>query len=83
MNDMAAAPSTDPSAWDLLVQRAKDDGSLSVTTAEVFEVEEVDPERFAQDLESIRKRLGEQGITLDEGPDADEIPSDAGNKLIK
>ena len=76
MNDMAAAPSTDPSAWDLLVQRAKDDGSLSVTTAEVFEVEEVDPERFAQDLESIRKRLGEQGITLDEGPDADEIAAE-------
>ncbi len=76
MNDMSAAPTTNSSAWDLLVQRAKDDGSFSVTTAEVFEVEEIDPEHFAQELDSIRKRLGEQGITLDEEPDADDIAAE-------
>src|SRR4051794_38989404 len=69
MNDMAAVPTTDPSAWDELVQRAKDDGSFTLTQAEVLEVVEIDVERFDEELEAIRKLLGEHGITLDEEVD--------------
>jgi RNA polymerase primary sigma factor len=69
MNEMAALPATDPSAWDELVQRAKDDGSLTVTQAEVCEVVEIDVERFDEELDAIRKLLGEHGITLDEEVD--------------
>jgi RNA polymerase primary sigma factor len=76
MNDMAAAPTTDSSAWDLLIQRAKDDGSLVVTQAEVLEVVEIDIERLDQEIEAIRKLLGEHGITLDESPDADAIAAE-------
>ncbi|WP_426575065.1 RNA polymerase sigma factor RpoD [Aquihabitans sp. McL0605] len=63
---MAALPTTDPSAWDELVQRAKDDGSLTVTQAEVCEVVEIDVEHFDQELDVIRKLLAEHGITLDD-----------------
>jgi RNA polymerase primary sigma factor len=73
---MAAAPTTDSSAWDLLIQRAKDDGSLVVTQAEVLEVVEIDIERLDQEIEAIRKLLGEHGITLDESPDADAIAAE-------
>ena len=66
MNDMAAVPTTDPTSWDELVQRAKDDGSLTVTQAEVLEVVEIDVERFDQELIAIRTLLGEHGITLDD-----------------
>ena len=71
MNDMAALPATDPTAWDQLVQRAKDDGSLTVSQAEVCEVIEIDVERFDEELEAIRKLLAEQGITLDEEVDVE------------
>jgi RNA polymerase primary sigma factor len=70
MNDMAAAPTTDPSAWDDLIQRAKDDGSLTVTQAEVLEVVDIDVERLDQEIEAIHKLLGEHGITLDVEIDA-------------
>ena len=70
MNDMAAAPTTDPSAWDELIQRAKDDGSLRVTQAEVLEVVDIDVDRLDQEIESIHKLLDEHGITLDVEIDA-------------
>ncbi|WP_421122015.1 RNA polymerase sigma factor RpoD [Aquihabitans daechungensis] len=73
---MAAAPTADSSAWDLLIQRAKDDGSLTVTQAEVLEVVEIDIERLDQEIEAIRKLLDEHGITLDESPDADAIAAE-------
>jgi RNA polymerase primary sigma factor len=76
MNDMAAAPTADPSAWDLLIQRAKDDGSLTVTQADVLEVVEIDLERLDEEIASIRKLLDEHGITLDESPDADAIAAE-------
>ena len=76
MNDIAAAPATDPSAWDELIQRAKDDGSLTVTQAEVLEVVDIDVERLDQEIESIRKLLGEHGITLDEEIDAEALAAE-------
>ena len=76
MNDMAAAPTTDSSAWDELIQRAKDDGSLRVTQAEVLEVVDIDVERLDQEIESIRKILGEHGITLDEEIDAEALAAE-------
>src|SRR4051794_30858191 len=69
MNDMAAVPTTDPSAWDELVQRAKDDGSFTLTQAEVLEVVEIDIERFDQELVAIRTLLKDHGISLDEEGD--------------
>ena len=76
MNDMAALPSTDPSAWDELVQRAKDDGSLTVTQAEVCEVIEIDVERFDQELDAIRKLLADHGIRLDEEVDLEAVAAE-------
>src|SRR6478735_11034441 len=76
MNDMAAAPTTDPTAWDELIQRAKDDGSLTVTQAEVLEVVDIDVERLDQEIESIRNLLGEHGITLDEEIDAEAVAAE-------
>jgi RNA polymerase primary sigma factor len=70
---MAAAPTTDPSAWDELIQRAKEDGSLVVTQAQVCEVVEIDPERFDAELDAIRKLLSEHGIALDEEIDAEAV----------
>jgi RNA polymerase primary sigma factor len=62
-----AAPSTaDPSAWDELIQRAKGDGSFTVTQAEVCEVVEIDLEHLDRDLAAIRQVLDENGIRLDE-----------------
>ncbi|MGN6695047.1 MAG: sigma-70 family RNA polymerase sigma factor, partial [Aquihabitans sp.] len=70
MNDMAAAPTSDPSAWDELIQRAKEDGSLRVTQAEVLEVVDIDIDRLDQEIEAIHQLLGEHGITLDVEIDA-------------
>ena len=69
MNDMAAAPVTDASAWEELIARAKADGSNVVTQAQVCEVVELDTDRFDQELEAIRKLLAEQGIRLDDEVD--------------
>ncbi|HWJ60832.1 MAG TPA: RNA polymerase sigma factor RpoD [Acidimicrobiales bacterium] len=66
MNDMAAAPTTDPTAWDELIQRAKADGSLTISQAELLEVVDIDVEKLDQEIEAIRRILGEHGITLDE-----------------
>jgi RNA polymerase primary sigma factor len=66
MNDMAAAPTTQSAAWDGLIAQAKADGSMTVTHAQVLEVVEIDVERLDQEIESIRKILGEHGITLDD-----------------
>jgi RNA polymerase primary sigma factor len=76
MNDMAAAPTSDPSAWDELIQRAKDDGSLRVTQAQVFEVFELDVERLDQEVESIRRILDEHGISLDDEIDAEALAAE-------
>ena len=64
MNDMAAASTADSSAWDLLIQRAKDGGSSTVTQADVFEVFELDVERFDEEIVAIRKRLGEPWLIV-------------------
>ena len=76
MNDMAAASTADSSAWDLLIQRAKDGGSSTVTQADVFEVFELDVERFDEEIVAIRKRLGEHGITLDESVDEEAVAAE-------
>jgi len=69
MNDMAALPTTDATAWDELIQRAKDDGSHTVTQAQVCEVVEIDVEHFDRELDAIRALLKERGIRLDEEAD--------------
>ncbi len=76
MNDMAAAPTTDPSAWDDLIRRAKDDGSFTVTQAQVLEVVDIDVERLDQEIEAIRRLLDEQGIALDETVDAEALAAE-------
>ncbi|HWJ97921.1 MAG TPA: RNA polymerase sigma factor RpoD [Acidimicrobiales bacterium] len=76
MNDMAAAPTSDPSAWDELIQRAKDDGSLTVTQAEVLEVVDINVDRLDQEIDAIHKLLGEHGITLDVEIDAATLAAD-------
>ncbi|MCU1370793.1 MAG: rpoD [Ilumatobacteraceae bacterium] len=76
MNDMAAAPTADSTAWDGLIQRAKDDGSLTVTQAEVLEIVDIDVERLDQEIESIRKILGEHGIELDEEIDVEALAAE-------
>ena len=76
MNDMAAAPTTDPSAWDELIRRAKEDGSFTVTQAQVLEVVDIDVERLDQEIEAIRRLLQEQGIALDESIDADALAAE-------
>ena len=44
MSDSVARPASDPTAGDELIQRAKDDGSLTITQAEVCEVVEINPD---------------------------------------
>jgi RNA polymerase primary sigma factor len=73
---MAAAPTSDSSAWDELIQRAKDDGSLTVTQAEVLEVVDIDVDRLDQEIESIRKILDEHGIKLDEEIDVEALAAE-------
>ena len=72
MNEIAAASTNDPSVWADLIQRAKDDGSFTVTQAEVCEVVEIDVEHFDRELEAIRAALAEHGIALDEEHELDE-----------
>jgi RNA polymerase primary sigma factor len=66
MNDSAALPITDLGAWGALIQRAKADGSFTVTQAEVCEVLELDVDRFDAELAAVRDLLDKEGITLDE-----------------
>ena len=69
MNDMAALPTTDPSAWDDLIRRAKAAGTQTVTQAEVMEVLDVDLENLDREIATIRTLLGEHGLRLDEDAD--------------
>jgi RNA polymerase primary sigma factor len=69
MNEIAALSSTDPSAWARLIQKAKDDGSYTVTPAQVFEVVELDPENFDRELQTIRQDLERHGVELDDSVD--------------
>ena len=66
MNEMAALSTTDATAWDELIRRAKADGSMTVTQAAVCEVVEIDPEHFDRELDAIRGVLADHGIHLDE-----------------
>ena len=66
MNDMAALPTHDPSAWDELIRQAKDDGSYTVTQAAVMEVLDVDVEHLDREIATIRALLDEHGVRLDE-----------------
>jgi RNA polymerase primary sigma factor len=66
MKDIAALPSSDPSAWDELIARAKQDGTFTVTQAQVLEVVEVDVEHLDRELKTIRSMLDEHGIVLDD-----------------
>ena len=68
MNDMAAVPVTDTSAWEELIARAKADGNV-VTQAQVCEVVEIDTDRFDQELDAVRKALADLGIRLDDEVD--------------
>ena len=69
MNDMAALPTTDPSAWDDLIRRAKAAGTQTVTQAEVMAVLDVDLENLDREIATIRTLLGEHGLRLDEDAD--------------
>ncbi|MEZ5140643.1 MAG: sigma-70 factor domain-containing protein [Acidimicrobiales bacterium] len=66
---MAALPTTDPSAWDDLIRRAKGTGTGTVTQAEVMEVLDVDLENLDREIATIRALLGEHGLRLDEDAD--------------
>jgi RNA polymerase primary sigma factor len=69
MKDIAALPSSDPSAWDELIARAKQDGTFTVTQAQVLEVVELDVEHLERELKTIRSMLDEHGIILDDEVD--------------
>jgi RNA polymerase primary sigma factor len=69
MKDIAALPSSDPSAWDGLIARAKQDGTFTVTQAQVLEVVELDVEHLDRELKAIRSLLDEHGIVLDDEVD--------------
>ena len=76
MNDMAALPTSDPSAWSGLIEQAKADGSFTVTQAQVLEVVDVDLDRFEVEVAAIRRALDEHGIRLDEEADLREAMDD-------
>ncbi|CAN5732659.1 RNA polymerase sigma factor [soil metagenome] len=64
MNDGATSPRLDPTAWEQLLVRGRDQGT--VTQEEVCEVLALDVERFDADLEWLRTELKRHGIDLDE-----------------
>jgi RNA polymerase primary sigma factor len=66
MSESSSRLTTDSSAWDALVQRAKDDGSLTVTQAEILEVIELDLDHLDHEITVLRKALAEHGITIDD-----------------
>jgi RNA polymerase primary sigma factor len=88
MNDGATA-SLDPAAWENLLQRGRQQGT--VTQEEVCEVLTLDIDRFDADLAWLRAELARHGIHLDEsipavellGPDpgADPVNDDAQRAL--
>ncbi len=64
MNDGATSPRIDATAWQKLLGRAKDQGT--VTQEEVCEVLALDVEHFDADLDWIRTELSRNNIELDE-----------------
>ncbi|MBX3284845.1 MAG: RNA polymerase sigma factor RpoD [Actinobacteria bacterium] len=64
MNDGATSPQLDPTAWEALLVRGRDQGT--VTQEEVCEVLDLDAERLDADLEWVRAELSRHQIALDE-----------------
>ena len=64
MNEGAASPQLDPTAWDELLRRGTAQGT--VTQEEVCEVLDLDMDRFDADLAWVRGELKSRGIVLDE-----------------
>ena len=64
MNDGATSPRLDPTAWEQLLVRGRDQGT--VTQEEVCEVLALDIERFDAELAWLRTELSRHNIALDE-----------------
>jgi RNA polymerase primary sigma factor len=64
MNDGATSPQLDPTAWEALLVRGRDQGR--VTQEEVCEVLDLDAERLDADLAWVRAELSRNDIELDE-----------------
>jgi RNA polymerase primary sigma factor len=64
MNDGATSPQLDPTAWEALLVRGRDQGR--VTQEEVCEVLDLDAERLDADLAWVRAELSRNEIELDE-----------------
>ena len=71
MNDGATSPGIDPTAWQTLLARGQDQGT--VTQEEVCEVLALDVERFDADLDWLRSELERHEIVLDETVPAFEL----------
>jgi RNA polymerase primary sigma factor len=74
VNEGATSPAVDPSAWEELLRQGRAAGS--VTQEQVFEVLDLDVERFDADLTWVQSELERLGIALDEAPaaiDPDEL----------
>jgi RNA polymerase primary sigma factor len=72
MNEGAASPRLDPSAWEELLRRGTVQGT--VTQEEVCEVLDLDMDRFDADLAWVRGELVSRGIVLDETiPSAEDV----------
>ena len=80
MNDSVAQPLQEPDAWTALIKQAKENGSFTVTQAQVLEVVDVDVERFEAEVASIRQLLDGHGIHIDDevevALDPDEVDLD-------
>ncbi len=66
MNDVAPAPTLDPSAWQALLARGRSSGT--VTQEQVCEVLALDVERLDAELAWVRTELARNQIALDETP---------------
>ena len=64
MNDGATSPQPDPTAWEALLVRGRDQGR--VTQEEVCEVLDLDADRLDADLAWVRAELSKHEIELDE-----------------
>ena len=75
MNEGAASPQLDPTAWKTLLRQGRERGS--VTQEQVCEVLAMDPDRFDAELEWVRAELERNGIHLDEDHvvDVDDHPA--------
>jgi RNA polymerase primary sigma factor len=76
---MAALPTSDSAAWgelNRLIERAKSDGSMTLTQAEVMEVVEIDLDHLDREIAVLRRTLDEHGIHLDEEADVRDHAAD-------